>query len=60
MSKVEILCEYYYGTDNEKNDKRNKLTNDWDSFKVELISIRKKWFQLKENLLQNKFNSNIR
>ena len=40
-SEVEILCGYYFGNDDKK---RNKFMNDWDSFKFELISMRKKWF----------------
>ena len=33
--------------------------NEWDSFRFELISMRKKWLQLKENLSQNKLKPDI-
>ena len=33
--------------------------NGWNSFKFELISVRKKWFQLKENLSRNKLKPDI-
>ena len=54
--EVEFLCEYYFGTDNEK---KNEFMNEWDSFEFELISVRKKWFQLKENLSRNKLKPDI-
>ena len=55
-SEVEILCGYYSGNDDEK---RNEFMNEWDSFRFELISMRKKWLQLKENLPQNKLKPDI-
>ena len=55
-SEVEILCGYYFGNDDEK---RNEFMNEWDSFRFELISTRKKWLQLKENLSQNKLKPDI-
>ena len=55
-SEVEILCGYYFGTGDEK---RKDLINEWDSFKFELISTRKIWFQLKGNLLQKKLKPDI-
>ena len=41
-SEVEILCKYYFGTDDKK---KTAFVNEWNSFKFELISMRKKWFQ---------------
>ena len=38
-NEVEILCGYYFGTDDEK---RNEFTNKWNSIEFELISMRKK------------------
>ena len=32
--------------------------NEWNNFKFELISVRKKWFQLKENLYELKLDIN--
>ena len=55
-SEVEILCGYYFGNDDEK---RNEFMNEWDSFRFEVISMRKKWLQLKENLSQNKLKPDI-
>ena len=50
-SEVEILCKYYFGTDDKK---KAAFVNEWNSFKFELISMRKKWFQLKENMSRNR------
>ena len=33
--------------------------NEWESFEFELISVRKKWFQLKEDLSRNKLKPDI-
>ena len=55
-SEVEILSGYYFGTGDEK---RNAFMSEWDSFKFELISMRKKWFQLKENLSRIKLKPDI-
>ena len=55
-SEVEILCGYYFGNDDKK---RNEFMNEWDSFRFELNSTRKKWLQLKENLSQNKLKPDI-
>ena len=55
-SELEILCGSYLGTDDEK---RNEFMNESDSFKCELISVRKKWFRLKENLSRNKLKPDI-
>ena len=38
-NEVEILCGYYFGTDDEK---RNEFINKWNSIEFELISMRKK------------------
>ena len=38
---------------------KNNFTNEWNSFKFELISLRKKWFHLKKNLSRNKLKPNI-
>ena len=34
-SEVEILCKYYFGTDDKK---KTAFVNEWNSFKFELIS----------------------
>ena len=44
------------GNDDEK---RNELTNKWDSSKFELISVRKKCFQSNEDLPRNKLKPDI-
>ena len=38
-SQVEILCGYYFGTDDEK---RNEFMNKWNSTEFELISMSQK------------------
>ena len=41
ISELETLCEYYFGTD---DGNRNEFTNEWGSFKFELVSMGKKRF----------------
>ena len=54
---VEILCEYYFGTHNEKEIFIFNI--EWDRYKFGLISWRKKWFQLERNLSRNKLKPDI-
>ena len=52
-TEVEILCEYYFGTHNEREIILLL------SGTVGLISLWKKWFQLKKNLSRNKLKPDI-
>ena len=49
-SKINVLSNHF-----SANQKENKDTfiEDWESFKFDLMSVRKKWVNLKENLTRN-------
>ena len=50
-NEIEILSELFFLGDDEKKD---NIIEEWDNFKFDLLSLRRKWIVLKENLAANK------
>ena len=48
--EVNVLCSHFF-EDNE--EKKKEFLEEWQSFKFDMLSLRKKWISLKENLSHN-------
>ena len=49
-SKINILSNHFFANQNEN---RGIFIEEWESFKFDLLSVRKKWVNLKKNLSRN-------
>ena len=48
--EVDVLSKHFFADDDEK---KKEFLEEWEGFKFDLLSMRRKWISLKENLSRN-------